>query len=65
MPQRAIELARYAQDQCQHYGRIEMVIFDGPADQTGKRLDLSDESVRATVAGVTTREQLKALFTNA
>jgi len=62
MPQRAVELARYAQDQSQHYGRIEMVLFEGPSDQNGKRLDLSSEAVRAAVANVATSDQLKALF---
>lgn len=62
MPQRAIDLAKYAQDNSIHYGRIEMVIYDGPNDEVGHRLDLADEDIRDKVTEVTTRNQLKALF---
>jgi type III restriction enzyme len=62
MPQRAVRLAQYAQDHGDVFRRIEMVIFESPTDEKGLRLDLMNETVRATVANVTTREQLKRAF---
>ena len=62
MPTRAVWLADYANKHADQYGRIEMVLYESADDQTGKRLDLTDEDVRMRVAAVTTREQLKALF---
>ena len=62
MPQRAVALARYAQDHGEHYGRIEMVVYEGETDEAGRRLDLTDEALREKTANVTTREQLRELY---
>ena len=45
-----------------HYGRIEMVIFENPKDETGKRIDLTNGTLRKRVAQLTTISQLKSLF---
>jgi hypothetical protein len=52
-PARAQGLAQYAANHADSFGRIDLIIYDGPNDETGKRLDLVDESVRAKVAGDT------------
>ena len=62
MPQRAVRLAQYAQDHSDMFGRIEMLIFESPNADSGKRLDLMNESIRQRVAIMTSREQLKQLF---
>lgn len=62
MPQRAVRLAQYAQDHSDMFGRIEMLIFESPTADSGKRLDLMNESIRQKVAIMTSREQLKQLF---
>jgi type III restriction enzyme len=62
MPERAVDFAKYAKNHANLFGRIEMVIFDGPNDDQGRRIDLADERIREKVAQFTTKAQLKALF---
>lgn len=65
MPGRAKALAKYAQDHGEHYGRIEMVVFEG-AGAKMKRLDLTDETIREKVASIeTSADQLRTLFVDA
>lgn len=65
MPERAKALAKYAKDHGEHYGRIEMVIFEGTGTKM-KRLDLTDEATREKVAAIeASSEQLHELFIDA
>jgi type III restriction enzyme len=61
-PARAKALAEFAQKHAAHFGRFEMVIFDGPNDEVGKRLDLMDEPTRNKVTEVSTHNHLRQLF---
>lgn len=61
-PARAQGLAQYAAKHADSFGRIDLIIYGGADDETGKRLDLVDESVRTKVAGVTTHQHLRQLF---
>jgi hypothetical protein len=62
MPARAVRLAQYAQTHGHQFGRIEMVIYESATDETGKRIDLTNENQRKVVAEITTTQQLKSLF---
>jgi type III restriction enzyme len=62
MPARAVRLAQYAQTHGHHFGRIEMVIYERANDDSGKRIDLTDENLRKKVAQITTTQQLRSLF---
>ena len=58
-------MAKYAQDHGEHYGRIEMVVFEGTGAKM-KRLDLTDEAVREKVASIeASADQLRPLFVDA
>jgi type III restriction enzyme len=61
-PARAAALAHYAEVHKNDFGRIDLVIFESPSDEQGKRIDLVDDAQRAKVSKVTTHEHLKALF---
>lgn len=61
-PTRAQALAQFAAAHSDQFGRIDMVIFTDAKDETGKRLNLVDATVRSKVAGVTTHEHLRQLF---
>jgi hypothetical protein len=39
-----------------------MVIYEIAKDETGKRIDLTNEQQRKAVAEITTTQQLKSLF---
>jgi len=62
MPARAVRLAQYAQSHGHQYGRIEMVIYENSKDGVGKRIDLTNETLREKVAQMTTTQQLRSLF---
>jgi type III restriction enzyme len=61
-PARAAALADYAGRHAADYNRIEMVIYEGPKDATGKRIDLMDARLRERVAKVTSHSHLKDIF---
>ncbi len=58
-PAKAAGLAQYAAKHAHEYGRIELIISDG---SQFKRLDLTEETTRNRVRGVTTGEHLRQLF---
>lgn len=58
-PDKAAGLARYAAQYWHKFGRIELIIVDGDYTQ---RLDLTDETVRDKVKGVTSHGELRRLF---
>jgi type III restriction enzyme len=62
MPQRAVRLAQYAQDHGDVFRRIEMLVYESATDEKGLRLDLMNEKLRARIANISTREQLKEIF---
>jgi type III restriction enzyme len=62
MPARAVRLAQYAQTHGDQFGRIQMVIYESAKDDVGRRIDLTNESVRKKVAQITTTQQLRSLF---
>lgn len=61
-PAKAAGLARYAAQHGHKFGRIELIIVDG---DDMLRLDLTDESIRDKVKGVTTHTHLRQLFASA
>ncbi len=60
-PAKAAGLARYAAQHWPRFGRIELIIVDG--DNT-RRLDLTDETIRDKVKGVTSHGELQRLFSS-
>lgn len=64
-PARAAALAQFAAQHNEDFGRIEMIIFDSPSDDTGKRLDLTNERVRNRVAAIDSHAALQQLFDDA
>ena len=62
MPERAVALAKYAQEHGEHYARIEMVVYENQNDTIGRRLNLSDEAIRERAARVKSREELAPLY---
>jgi type III restriction enzyme len=58
-PAKAAGLAKFAALHADKFGRIELVMLDG---KTSKRLELTDETVRNKVKGITLPNQLRALF---
>ena len=63
-PVRAAALAEYANRHVADYGRIEMVIYENKEDDTGKRIDLMNPSLRDRVAKVRDHAHLKDIFDN-
>lgn len=63
-PIRAAALAEYASRHVADYGRIEMVIYEGREDATGKRIDLMNRNLRNRVAKVRDHDHLKDIFDN-
>ncbi len=58
-PAKAAELAKFAAQHANKFGRIELIMVDG---NTSKRLELTDETVRNRVRGITLPNQLRQLF---
>jgi type III restriction enzyme len=58
-PAKAAGLAKFAAQHADKFGRIELIMLDG---KTSKRLNLTDETVRNKVRGLTLPAELKRLF---
>jgi len=58
-PAKAAGLAKFASQHADKFGRIELIMLDG---NTSKRLELTDETVRNKVRGITLPNQLRQLF---
>lgn len=58
-PAKAAGLAKFAAQHADKFGRIELIMVDG---NTSKRLELTNETVRNKVRGITHPNQLRQLF---